>query len=112
MKSTLLFTALAAMFPATALALDECNVDRCAPLVFGRLADVSATLRGGGLELSPPAAYARASTPEHFTGLIVQGTSDCPAAARDLDGTWVVTQPFTSQMATISASGAMLPEVL
>jgi hypothetical protein len=96
LKSTVLFAALVGVIPATAQALDECNVDRCVPLVFRRLADVSPTVRAGGLELVPPAAYTRASTPEHFTGLIVQGTSDCPAAARDADGTWVVTQPFTS----------------
>lgn len=97
MKRTLVTAALALVLPTTAQALDDCNRDRCVPLVFPRMTEVSATIRAGGLEVAPPAAFARASTPESFTGLIVQGASDCPGAARSLDGFWAVTQPFTAQ---------------
>lgn len=96
MKHSLAVALVALVLPASALALDDCNVDRCAPVVFPRLAEISATVRAGGLEAAPPAAYARASTPDRFTGLIVQGASDCPAAARSPDGAWTVTQPFTT----------------
>lgn len=82
--------------PHAAHALQDCNVDRCFEVVFPRQAELSATLRGGGREAAPPAAYARASTPARWLGLIVQGTSNCPNAGRGPTGFWSVAQPFTS----------------